>query len=88
VKTVSITFEDRAWDHAERLARARGLSVDGLICWVVSGLADGTISTVPDYQERRRALDPLWAKIDVCGMEIDERPSRDRTYDDRRFHRH
>ena len=88
MKTVSITFEDRAWDHAERLARARGLSVDTLIGSVMSGLADGTISTLPDYQDRQRALDPFWAKIDACGVEIDERPSRDRTYDDRRFHRH
>jgi len=88
MKTVSITVEDRAWAAMRRLAKAQGKRLGDLVTNAVAGLAAQQSQAMPSPEERRRVLDKLWDRIDASNVEVGERPSRARTYDHRRFHRH
>jgi len=88
MKTVSITVEDAAWEAMQRLAQAQGKRLDDVVSSAVTGLATAGFRSVPGTKERRRVLDKLWERIDACNVEVGERPTRARTYDHRRFHRH
>ncbi len=88
MKTVSITIQDQAWDTLRRQAEAQGKRLDELVLNAVAGMTEARSRDLPSPEERRRVLDKLWDRIDACNVEVGERPSRARTYDHRRFHRH
>lgn len=87
MKTVSITVEDASWEAMQRLAQTQGKAVSDLFSIAAAGLT-ARAAVAPSPEERRRFLDKLWERIDACNVEVGERPSRARTYDCRRFHRH
>ena len=87
MKTVSITVEDAAWESMQRLAQAQGKGLSDLMSTAVAGLT-ASVPSAPAPEDRRRFLDKLWERIDAGNVEVGERPSRARTYDHRRFHRH
>lgn len=87
MKTVSIAVEDAAWESMQRLAQAQGRGLSDLLSSVAAGLTPPA-AAAPSPEERRRILSKLWERIDAGNVEVGERPSRARTYDHRRFHRH
>lgn len=88
MKTVSITFQDQAWEAMQRQAEAQDKGLDELFVKAVEGMAEARSLSLPSPEERRRVLDKLWDRIDACNVEVGERPTRARTYDHRRFHRY
>ena len=88
MKTISVTVDDAAWEAVQRSARAQGKRVSDLVSNAVVSLATSGTSTAPSREQRRQVLDKLWERIDTCNVEIGERPTRARTYDGPRFHRH
>jgi hypothetical protein len=87
MKTVSVRVQDETLERMQRLAEAQGKGFDEFLSEAVAGLA-GVWRHAPSPAERRRQLDQLWERIDTCNVEVGERPSRARTYDQRRFHRY
>ena len=59
MKTVSITFQDQAWEAMQRQAEEQDKGLDELFVKAVEGMAEVRCLSLPSPEERRRVLDKL-----------------------------
>jgi hypothetical protein len=88
MKSVLLSLDDAEFGKLERLAAAQSTTVDGLLNQCVQDLVVGP--SQPETESRSRARQGLVSYIRsmTAGVTVGERPTRERTYSDSRFHRH
>jgi hypothetical protein len=87
MKTVSISLDDETWEAATHAAEARHTTVDALVAHLLKNVVTpepNSGGAERDARERKELVRALAA----CKAEVGEQPTRERTYSDRRFHRH
>lgn len=82
MKNITLSIDDKTYDRARIVAAKRKTSVSNLVRGFLAGLADGDSDHVQTKSWRE-----LWDSIDAVNAEVGERPSRSRTYDNKRFPR-
>jgi hypothetical protein len=88
MKTVSVTLDDAEFAALEKLAAAEWGTVDALLRHHARNLAFGPGETEAERRaQARRELD-AYVRSMKTGLTVGEKPTRERTYSDRRFHRH
>jgi hypothetical protein len=88
MKKVSIAVAESTWETVQKLARVQNIEPDRLLAQLLDNVKGASPSLPPSGPQRRATLEKIWADIDACNVEVGECPSRARTYDHRRFHRH
>ena len=86
MKTVSISIDDATWQAAAMVAARQQTTLDALVTGLVKKVAAGEPQTdeAQDAAERKELVKALAA----CKLILREKPTREKTYSDRRFHRH
>jgi hypothetical protein len=83
MKTVSLPVDDATWSAAAQVAAAQHTTLDVLVAGFVKQIAGRDFET-DDARERAELVKAL----EACKLILGEKPSREKTYSDRRFHRH
>ena len=88
MKTVSVSLDDAEFAALEKLAGAQWATVDQLLRQYAKSLAFGADAN--DAVARARARGELIAYVRSMksGLTVGEKPTRERTYSERRVHRH
>lgn len=88
MKTVLVTLDDAEFDQLGKLAASQLTTVDGLLKQYAQRLSLGP--SEPDAGQRERSRQELVAYVRSMktGVTVGEKPTRERTYGGRRFHRH
>jgi hypothetical protein len=86
VKTVSVPVDDATWTAAAQVAAAQHTTLDALVAGFVKKVASQELETDDERDARERA--ELVKALDACRLVLAEKPSREKTYSDGRFHRH
>jgi antitoxin component of RelBE/YafQ-DinJ toxin-antitoxin module len=85
MKTLSVSVEDTVWQRASNAAAAKNTTLHQM----VEGFVMQVAQTGPlNEEEDRKNREALVEALRNCGAVVGERPTRERTYSDRRFHRH
>lgn len=88
MKTVSISLEDVEYAELGKLAAARLTTVDNLLKQYVQSLAIDPATAEAAQRARARQGLVNYLRSMKTGVTVGEKPTRERTYSDRRFHRH
>jgi hypothetical protein len=86
MRTVSVSIDDATWEAAEIVAAKQQTTLDAL----VTGFVEKVAAEAQDSDEGRdaRERNELVKALAACKLVLGEKPSREKTYSDRRFHRH
>ena len=84
MKNITVSVDDEIYRRARILAAQRDTSISALVREFLASLGEPT----NDEQTRAKAWAQLWKSIGVSNAKVGKRPTRARTYDDRRFHRY
>jgi hypothetical protein len=86
VKTVSISLDEATWRAAAQVAAQQHTTLDGLLAGLLKKVASQEQNGGEEYATKSR--EELVRALEACNAVVGEKPSRERTYSDRRFHRH
>jgi hypothetical protein len=87
VKTVSVSIDDATWQAASEAAAVQNTTLDMLVSGFLKDVAAST-QNGGDAERRAHARKELVKALRECNAVVGEKPTRERTYSDRRFHRH
>jgi len=81
MKNITISVDDETYRRARITAAERGRSVSAMVREYLGSLD----RPAGDEATRREAWRRLWERVDACQVKVGSRPTRGRTYDDRRL---
>ncbi len=84
MKNITVSVDDETYRRARITAAERGRSVSAMVREYLASLG----RPAGDEAARQEAWQRLWEHVDTCQVKVGARPTRERTYDDRRLHRH
>ena len=86
MKTVTLTIEDEIYQAAEAEAARRQTTVGEVVQEALQALAKGKAPSEGAEQTEREQRLRLVDLLEQCGIDLTERPTREATYAQRRFH--
>ena len=87
MKTVSVSVDEATWQAANEAAAVQHTTLDLLLAGFLKDVAART-QNGSDAERRAHARKELVKALRQCNAIVGEQPTRERTYSDRRFHRH
>jgi antitoxin component of RelBE/YafQ-DinJ toxin-antitoxin module len=86
MKTLSVRVDDATWSAAAQVAAAQHTTLGAMVAGFVKQVAAQEPELDEAEDARQRA--ELVKALAECRLDLSEKPSREKTYSDRRFHRH
>jgi hypothetical protein len=88
MKTVSVSLDDAEFAALEKLAASERGTVGALLQQYARSLAFGPGEAEAGRRAQARRELVAYARSMKTGLTVGDKPTRERTYSDRRFHRH
>jgi hypothetical protein len=82
MKNITVSVDDETYRRARITAAVQGKSVSAMVREYLGSLG----SPPGDETVRQEAWQRLWEMVDACHVMVGPRPTRARTYGDRRLH--
>jgi len=82
MKNLTVSIDDETYHRARITAAEEGRSVSAMVREYLASLG----RSAGDTAARQEAWQRLWDHVDACHVKVGPRPTRGRTYDDRRLH--
>ena len=87
VKTLSVSIDEVTWQAANQAAAQQHTTLDVLVSGFLKNIAARTQNDA-GAERRAHARKELVKALRECNAVVGEKPTRERTYSDRRFHRY